>query len=115
MDQPKPMLTMSQIINKLAKKGIVKEFCMNKEGEMKLTNSEKNYEPKDLTVLKSYRFEGDSNPSDEAVLYVVKDGEDNRGMIIDSYGPESNYPGDRWDAFLREIPIEESEEYDFQH
>ncbi|SFI38255.1 hypothetical protein [Halpernia frigidisoli] len=114
MEKPKPMLTLSQVMNKLAQKGVVKEYRMNDEGEMRLTNSDKNYEPSELTILRSYRFEGDSNPDDNAVLYVAVDHEDNRGMIIDSYGAESNYPGDKFDEFLRNISINESDEYNFQ-
>ena len=114
MDKPKPMLTLSQVMSKLAQKGIVNEFTMNKEGEMKLTNSQKNYNSSDLKILKNYRFEGDSSPGDNAVLYVAEDKEGNRGMIIDSYGAESNYDGDSWDKFLREIPVNESDEYNFQ-
>ncbi len=101
-------------MNKLAERGIVKEFSMNNKGEMRLTNFEKNYEPEDLTILKTFRFEGDSNPGDNAVLYVAEDKEGRKGMIIDSYGAESNYPGDRWDKFLRDIPVNESDEYSFQ-
>ena len=114
MEKPKPMLTLSQVMNKLAQKGVVKEYRMNDEGEMRLTGSDKNYEPSELTILRSYRFEGDSNPDDNAVLYVAVDDEDNRGMIIDSYGADSNYPGDKWDKFLRDIPVNESGEYNFQ-
>lgn len=107
------MLTMSQVMNKLTKKGVTKEFRMNENYEMKLTDSEKNYTPGDLKILKSYRFEGDSNPEDNAVLYVAQDSEGEKGFIIDSYGAESNYPGDKFDDFIRDIPIEESEEYNF--
>lgn len=110
---PKPMLTMSQVMKILAQKGIVKEFAMNEREEVRLTGSEKNYKPTDLIILKSFRFEGESDPSDEAVLYVALDKENNKGMIIDSYGAESNYPGDKFDKFLRDIPVEESEEFDF--
>jgi hypothetical protein len=113
MEQSVPMVTLSQVMNKLAEKGIVKEFSMNNKGEMRLTSFEKNYEPSDLTILKTFRFEGDSNPGDSAVLYVAEDKEDHKGMIIDSYGAESNYPGDRWDKFLRDIPVNESDEYIF--
>jgi hypothetical protein len=37
------------------------------------------------------------------VLYLVKDS-GNMGMIIDSYGADSNYPGEDFDKFLRAIP-----------
>lgn len=114
MNKPKPMLTLSQVMTKLAQNGVSKEYRMNEEGEMHLTGSDKNYQPSDLKILKSFRFEGDSNPDDNAVLYVAADKEDNRGMIIDSYGAESNYPGDKFNEFLRDIPVEESDEYAYQ-
>ncbi|MBP2617175.1 hypothetical protein [Chryseobacterium jejuense] len=107
------MTTLSQVMNKLSERGIKREFRMNENCEMKFENSEKIYTPSELTVLKTYRFEGDSNPDDNAVLYVVKDDAGNRGMIIDSYGADSNYSGDKFDEFLRDIPVHESDEFNF--
>lgn len=105
------MSTLSQVMQVMTKRGITKEYRMNEACEMRYENSEKIYKPEDLTIIKSYRFEGDSNPDDSAVLYILKDKEGNLGMIIDSYGAESNYPGDEFDAFLRDIPVHESDEY----
>lgn len=115
MNQPKPMLTMSQVMSKLAQRGISQEFRMNENCEMKYNDGERNYKPEDLKILRSYRFEGDSNPDDNAVLYVAQDTDGNKGIIIDSYGADSNYPGDKFDDFIREIPVEESEEYNFEN
>lgn len=105
------MSTLSQVMQVMTKRGITKEYRMNEACEMRYEDSEKIYKPEDLTIIKSYRFEGDSNPDDSAVLYILKDKEGNLGMIIDSYGAESNYPGDEFDAFLRDIPVHESDEY----
>lgn len=107
------MATLSQVMQRLAERGIHREFRMNDRGEMKLDNSEQNYLSADLLILKTYRFEGDSNPDDSAVLYVLKDNAGNRGMIIDSYGADSNYPGEQFDQFLRDVPILESDEFNF--
>ncbi|WP_209391177.1 hypothetical protein [Chryseobacterium sp. RR2-3-20] len=105
------MSTLSQVMETLRKRGIHKEFRMNEQCEMKYENSEKNYQPDELTIVKSYRFEGDSNPDDNAVLYIIQDNEKNVGIIIDSYGADSNYPGEEFDAFLRDIPIQYSDEF----
>lgn len=105
------MSTLSQVMETLRQRGIHREFRMNENGEMKYEDSEKIYKPEDLAILKTYRFEGDSNPADNVILYVVKDDHSNFGIIIDSYGAESNYPGDDFDAFLRDIPVTESDEY----
>lgn len=105
------MSTLSQVMETLRKRGIHKEFRMNEQCQMKYENSEKNYQPGELTIVKSYRFEGDSNPDDNAVLYIIQDNEKNVGIIIDSYGADSNYPGEEFDAFLRDIPIQDSDEF----
>ncbi len=109
------MTTLSQVINILAlERGIHREYRMNENGEMKLQDLEKIYQPHELTILKSYRFEANtSSPDDNAVLYVIEDNEGNRGIIIDSYGAESNYPGDKFNNFLRQVKVEERTEYDF--
>lgn len=106
------MTTLSQVMTRLAQRGIHREFRMNENCEVKLENSEKIYQPDELTIIKTYRFEGPSNPDDNAVLYLVKDNEGNYGMVIDSYGAETNYPKE-FDNFLREIPILESDEFNF--
>ena len=115
MSTPKPMVTLSQVMHKLAKeKGIQQEFRMNEAGEMMLQDSEKIYQPSELRIAKVYRFEGDSDPASNIVLYVAEDEMGNKGIIIDSYGAESNYPGDKFDEFLRDIPVEESDEYNWE-
>lgn len=106
-----PMKTLSQVMAVLAKRGIHREFRMNEQGEMKLQDRDKIYLATDLKIIKSYRFEGDSNPDDNAVLYVVMDSERNQGIIIDSYGVDSNYEGDSFDQFMREIPVEEDDNF----
>ncbi len=106
--------TLSQVLNTLTKRGITKEICMNEKHEMILRNEDKVYQPEDLIVLKSYRFEGDSNPDDNAVLYLLRDKDGTLATVLDSYGSESNYSGEEFDNFLRKVPIQDDPEYDIQ-
>lgn len=103
--------TLSQVLNTLIKRGITKEISMNDQNQMILGEGEKIYQPIDLCIIKSYRFEGDSNPDDNAVLYLLQDKDGELATILDSYGAESNYSGKEFDNFLREIPIQENDEY----
>ena len=105
--------TLSQVLNILVKRGITKEICMNEQHQMILGKDEKIYQPEDLCIVKSYRFEGDSNPDDNAVLYLLQDKDGELSTILDSYGAESNYSGEEFDNFLRKVPVEENPEYDF--
>lgn len=113
--QPKPMLTLSQVLAKLAAKNVTQEFLMDENGEMKLKEKDEVYKPEDLKILRSYRFEADSSPEDNAVLYVAQANDGNIGMIIDAYGAQSNYDGPEFDNFIREIPVEEDEQYNFDN
>jgi hypothetical protein len=40
-------------------------------------------------VVKYYRFEGDSNPDDNTVLYVIETSRGEKGLLLDAYGAYS--------------------------
>lgn len=113
MELQERMTTLSQVMAKLAKKGVIKEFRMNENNEMKLDNGDKNYQPEDLEIGKTYRFEGMSNPDDNAVLYLIKSKDGEIGYMLDSYGADSNYSGEEFDNFVRKLPENEDDEYNF--
>ena len=103
---------LSEVLNSLIKRGITKEITMNDQKQMVLGKDEKIYQPEDLKIIKTYRFEGDSNPGDNAVLYLLEDKDGERSTILDSYGVESNYTGEEFDNFLRAVAIDENPEFD---
>ena len=106
--------TLSEVLNILLKRGITKEIRMNSTDQMVLGDEEKIYQPEDLCIVKSYRFEGNSNPDDNCVLYVVEDKEGEIATLLDSYGADSNYSGEEFDDFLRKLPINENEKYNIE-
>lgn len=110
---PKPMLTLSQVMEKLREKGITDEIRMTDDKKFVISGTEKSYRSEDLKILRTYRFEGASDPADNMALYLVEDLYGNKAMIIDSYGADSNYDGREFDEFIKSLPTEEKEEYDF--
>ncbi|WP_312767608.1 hypothetical protein [Epilithonimonas sp.] len=110
---PKPMLTLSQVMEKLREKGITDEVIMNDKKQFVIQGTEKAYHAEDLKIIRTYRFEGASDPADNIALYLVEDVYGNKAMIIDSYGADSNYDGQEFDNFIKSLPTEEKEEYDF--
>jgi len=108
------MLTLSQVMEKLRQKGITDEIRMTEDKNFVISGTNKPYQASELKIIKTYRFEGASDPDDNVALYLVTDHNDNKAMIIDSYGANSNYTGSEFDDFLKSIPEEEAkEEYDF--
>ena len=102
------MTTLSSVLETLRIRKQDNEFQISEEGFS--GPSGKLYKPGDLTIIKTYRFEGDSDPSDNSVLYLIEASDGLMGYSIDSYGANSNHSGDSYDDFIRRIPVNEREE-----
>lgn len=103
-----PMATLSQVMEKLKNKGITNEIKLNDYNQIVDTNDNK-IKAGDLTIIKTYRFEGDSNPADNTALYLTKDKDENLAYIIDTYGAYSDHAGPKFDEFLKSIKVDETE------
>lgn len=110
MEQPFEMNTLSQILEKLRLKGRDNELKMTDHGKMQSKSLNKIYKPEDLTIVKTYRFEGPSDPADNTVLYLVEDQDKNIGYMFDAYGTYSDNDGSGFDDFLKKIPTENRDE-----
>lgn len=109
-NKPGEMATLSQVMNKLHSKGYDNEFKMSDHGRMQPVEGEQIYDPEDLKIIKTYRFEGESDPSDSAVLYLLEDKEGHKGYVVDAYGMYSSHDEAGFDDFLKKIPVEDRDE-----
>lgn len=100
------MTTLSTVLEKLRVKRQDNEFTMTDEGFS--CNSSKIYQPEDLTIIKTYRFEGESDPSDSAILYLIQANDGLIGYSIDTYGAQSNN-ADGYDDFIKKVRMEDRE------
>lgn len=73
------------------------------------TGNGKFYQPDDLTIIKTYRFEGESNPSDSSILYLIEANDGLRGYSLDAYGAYTNHD-EKYDAFMQKIKVEDRDE-----
>ena len=103
------MTTLSQVLEKMRLKKQDNEFRFSKE---KFTApSGKQYDPSDLKIIKTYRFEGDSDPGDSSVIYLLEAKDGLIGYTIDAFGAYSNHDDEEgYDDFLRQIPVTEKAE-----
>ncbi|WP_442589405.1 hypothetical protein ACSBL2_25620 [Pedobacter sp. AW31-3R] len=104
MEHSTEMNTLSQILEKLRQKGLDNEIKMTDHGKMQGVGLNKIYNPEDLKIIKTYRFEGDSDPGDNSVLYLLEDKDGNIGYIMDAYGMYSSQGNLGFDDFLKKIP-----------
>lgn len=103
MQMPYDMTTLSQTMNILLNKGISIEF---KSTPMGFTYDDIRYfKPQDLCIIKTYRFESMSDPSDTSILFVIKIvQEDFIGYCLDAFGVYSNQDIN-FHSFMRQVPI----------
>ena len=98
------LTTLSAVMEKLRLKKQDKEFIMTKKG---FGTDAKTYRPDELAIIKTYRFEGDSDPSDNSILYLIEANDGSIGYSLDAYGVYSNHGDDGYDDFIRKIPVME--------
>ena len=108
MIKPAEMTTLSQVIEKLRMKRHDNEFLLSANGFS--VGNGKFYSPQELKIIKTYRFEGDSDPSDSSILYLIEANDGLIGYSIDSYGAFSNHDDVNYDEFILKIPVEERDE-----
>ncbi|MGN6532620.1 MAG: hypothetical protein ACTHK0_12825 [Ginsengibacter sp.] len=106
-EQKKEMTTLSSILEKLRVKKIDNEFQNTPKGFT--AENSKFYQPHDLKIIRTYRFEGESNPDDNAIVYVIEANDGLVGYSLDAYGVYSNHDT-AYDDFIRQIPVEEKDE-----
>jgi len=103
------MATLSQVLEKLRLKKLDNEFRWE-NGQFNAGKG-KGYNPEDLTIIKTFRFEGDSNPSDSSVLYIIEAKDGLIGYSIDAYGVYSNHDDEEgYDNAIRNINVEDRDE-----
>ena len=102
------MTTLSQVLERLRMRKQDNEFKMTEGGFC--TGSNKCYGVTDLTIIKVYRFEGDSDPADSSVLYLIEANDGLIGYTIDAYGVYSNHGSDGYDDFLKKMNVAERDE-----
>ncbi|WP_143308215.1 hypothetical protein [Chitinophaga vietnamensis] len=110
MEKPGEMTTLTRVLEKLHERGFDHELRMSDHGRMQSADTQKIYNPEDLTIIKTYRFEGESDPSDASILYVMEDKEGDKGYVIDAYGVYSSHEESGFNDFIKQIPVEDREE-----
>lgn len=82
--------TLSETINGLIKVGYNHDFNI-KEDCLVCNQIDSTLSPHDFQIDKVYRFEGESNPDDQSILYAISSSKFNvKGTLINGYGISSD-------------------------
>ncbi|MCB0409849.1 MAG: phosphoribosylpyrophosphate synthetase [Flavobacteriales bacterium] len=80
--------TVSEAINDLAKRGYTTDFKILEQEECIVCHqTAKQLSPDDFVIDETYRFEGDTDPGDEMIVYAISSKKYNmKGIIVNGYG-----------------------------
>jgi quercetin dioxygenase-like cupin family protein len=78
--------TLSETINGLKKEGYTLDFNISQEC-LVCNKPNMTLSPDDFEIDKVYRFEGESNPDDQSILYAISSPKFNvKGLLVNGYG-----------------------------
>lgn len=73
-------------LNDLRERGYKNNFDI-KSKCVKCSDLNLELNPEDFEIEETYRFEGDSSPDDNSILYAIKSKDGVKGVVVDAYGP----------------------------
>ncbi len=81
--------TLSQAVNGLTQEGYSESF--KAEGEnIFATPSKKAFAPQELKIVEQHRFEGETNPGDQTVVFAVEANDGTKGTLVMAYATEQD-------------------------
>jgi hypothetical protein len=94
------MTTLSECMRSWQAEGYTQNFTATERG-LELVSAGKFYIPSEVKIINFYRFEGESDPADNVILYVIETQDGAKGLLVDSHaGAYAN----EWVArFVREV------------
>ena len=80
--------TVSEALNKLSIRGYSRDFNIDVDGSCLVCSSgEVKLSPEDFQIDEVYRFEGDTDPGDEMIVYAISSTKHQlKGTLVNAYG-----------------------------
>lgn len=93
--------TLSEGVNGLKQRGYTIDFNIAAD-KLVCNDIPVSLSPDEFEITEVYRFEGNTDPADEAVLYAIESKHGHKGVLVNGYGPDSDPVGDALVKKLRE-------------
>jgi hypothetical protein len=99
-DRTLPYLkSLSSCLSKVMRDGYTHDMKIE-NGVIQSLQSEKTYYPHEIKVVNFFRFEGLSDPEDNAILYIIETRDGTKGTLVDAYGI---YSDPEIDKFMKAV------------
>ncbi|HEX8316123.1 MAG TPA: hypothetical protein VF609_14070 [Flavisolibacter sp.] len=81
--------TVTEALTGLRQRGFLYDFDL-RDNKFHCEQLNKAYDVPELILRESFRFEGDSDPGDEAIVYAIETKDGIKGVLVDGYGASSD-------------------------
>jgi hypothetical protein len=95
----KKMETVSQYLNWARSEGFDLDFIV-RDDKLCATGCPKKYNAKDARIVGFLRFEGESDPGDSSIAYMIETNDGQKGTMVDAYGA---YADEKVTKFLKSM------------
>jgi hypothetical protein len=97
------MTSLNSCLNRIIGDGYTDKFKPTVSGlQSKITN--RVYKPQEVKVVSFFRFEGNTNPEDNAIMYIIETIDGVKGTLVNSYKTDNQYAS----LFMREVETNRS-------
>jgi hypothetical protein len=79
------MKDLTSCVKRMKEEGYKEDYQVTEDGLATFDKS-KTYKPDQVRIVSFYRFEGESDPGDNTILYVIETDEGGKGTLVDGYG-----------------------------
>lgn len=102
--------TLSQVMEVLKERGYTEDFNLLEVRDSYIKDGEK-IDLTDIVIDKVYRFSGQNDVADEAILYAMRNLKDGaKGVFVNGYG---TYTDEEADAIISQITVDEDDSDDW--
>lgn len=99
-DKVTEMKTLSSVMTHAIKDGYLETYEVTGKG-LHAQKADQYFTPEEVSVINFYRFEGESDPGDNSILYAISAGPDGlKGLLVDAYGA---YADAKVTAFMQQV------------
>lgn len=81
--------TVTEAVSGLRKRGYSIDFNKEYDG-INCDERQLSLKPEEFEIAEVYRFEGNSDPADEAVVYAIESKHGDKGILVDGFGPSAD-------------------------
>ena len=88
------------VLAELRKEGYTEEYLITEDKQMRAMDGKETYTPDQVRIVNFFRFEGESNPDDMSILYVLETDNGHKGTLTDAFG---TYSDDTVESFMKQV------------